>query len=107
MVIHQHTQSERRGSCKVVLVRESGTKRPFSIKGNHNLLTLILTLNNFVFNDVNYVQVKGASMCTKCAPTYASLFISKFEKTHILPGIRNHTLMYIRYVDDMFMMEKL
>ena len=31
-------------------------------------LRLILTLNNFVFNDQNYVQINGCSMGTKCAP---------------------------------------
>ena len=42
-------------------------------------------------------------MGTKCAPTYASLFMGRFEETHIIPRIRNHTLMYIRYIDDLFM----
>ena len=69
-------------------------------------LTLILTLNNFVFNDKNYVQTNGASMGTKCAPTYASLFMGRFEETHILPRIRAFTLLYIRYIDDLFMIWK-
>ena len=65
-------------------------------------LSLILTLNNFVFNDENYVQVNGASMGTKCAPSYASLFMGKFEETHILPKIRDLILIYVRYIDDIF-----
>ena len=32
------------------------------------LLTLILTLNNFLFNGENYLQTNGCSMGTKCAP---------------------------------------
>ena len=62
-------------------------------------LTLILTLNNFVFNDANYVQVNGASMGTKCAPTYASLFMGSFEERYILPKIRNSIMTYVRYID--------
>jgi hypothetical protein len=70
------------------------------------LLRLILTLNNFVFNDQNYIQVNGASMGTKCAPTYASLFMGKFEETYIIPKIRNSIMMYVRYIDDIFLIWK-
>ena len=45
-------------------------------------------------------------MGTKCAPTYASLFMGRFEETHILPRIRAFTLLYIRYIDDLFMIWK-
>ena len=69
-------------------------------------LTLILTLNNFVFNGVNYVQTNGASMGTKCAPTYASLFMGKFEERYIIPMIRDRVLLYIRYIDDLLMIWK-
>ena len=69
-------------------------------------LTLILTLNNFVFNDRNYVQVNGASMGTKCAPNYASLFMGKFEELHIMPKIKDFILIYIRYIDDLFFVWK-
>ena len=34
----------------------------------NTFLTLILTLNNFIFNDEHYVQINGCSMGTKCAP---------------------------------------
>ena len=67
---------------------------------------LILTLNNFVFNDQNYVQVNGASMGTKCAPTYASLFMGYFEERNILPKIRNSIMIYLRYIDDIFFIWK-
>jgi hypothetical protein len=65
-------------------------------------LRLILTLNNFVFNDQNYVQINGCSMGTKCAPPYASLFMGWFENLHILPRINQHISMYVRYIDDIF-----
>lgn len=69
-------------------------------------LMLILTLNNFVFNDDNYIQINGASMGTKCAPTYSSLFMGKFEEINILPRIRNSILIYVRYIDDIFFIWK-
>lgn len=69
-------------------------------------LSLILMLNNFLFNGENYVQVNGASMGTKCAPTYASLFMGRFEEMHILPKIRDKVLLYVRYIDDLLLVWK-
>ena len=43
-------------------------------------LSLILTLNNFVFNCKNYLQIKGCTMGTICAPTYANIFMDHFER---------------------------
>ena len=50
-------------------------------------LYLILTLNNFIFNGKHYLQTKGCAMGTICAPTYANIFMGKFEETHIYPLI--------------------
>ena len=69
-------------------------------------LRLILMLNNFVFNGTNYIQINGASMGTKCAPTYASLFMGRFEQQKILPRIRDKLLLYVRYIDDLFFIWK-
>ena len=48
-------------------------------------LKLILTLNNFIFNCKTYLQIKGCAMGTKCAPTYANIFMGMFEKKLHLP----------------------
>ena len=65
-------------------------------------LTLILTLNNFLFNDEHYIQVNGCSMGTKCAPTYAGIYMGWFENQFILPKIRRFTNTYVRFIDDIF-----
>ena len=65
-------------------------------------LRLILTLNNFIFHDQNFIQINGCSMGTKCAPPYASLFMGWFEALHIYPRINQHISMYCRYIDDIF-----
>ena len=54
-------------------------------------LFLILTLNNFVFNGINYLQTKGCAMGTKCAPSYANIFMGTFEEHHIYPRILHKT----------------
>ena len=50
-------------------------------------LSLILTLNNFVFNPINYLQIMGCAMSTICAPAYTNIFMAEFEKQHIYPYI--------------------
>ena len=66
-------------------------------------LSLILTLNNFVFNSINYLQIMGCAMGTICAPAYANIFMAQFEKQHIYPYIKNNSILYLQYMDDIFM----
>ena len=49
------------------------------------LLTLILNLNNFVFNSITYLQIMGCAMGVICAPAYANIFMAQFKKQHIYP----------------------
>ena len=70
------------------------------------LLHLILTLNNFIFNSVHYLQQMGCPMGTKCAPNYANLFMGDFENKFIYPLIRTYSVLYLRYIDDIFMLWK-
>ena len=67
------------------------------------LMSLILTLNNFIFNDKNYLQIKGCAMGTICAPPFANIFMGKFEETFIYPYIQNLSILYLRYIDDLFL----
>ena len=60
-------------------------------------LWLILTLNNFVFNATNYLQLSGVAMGTKCAVIYANLFLSNFEETHIYQLLNNKCTFYKRH----------
>ena len=44
-----------------------------------DLLRMILTMNNFTFNQEHYLQVHGTAMGTKMAPSFANLFLGIFE----------------------------
>ncbi len=46
------------------------------------LLKLVLELNNFQFNDENYIQVGGTAMGTRVAPSLANIFMARFEEEH-------------------------
>ena len=66
-------------------------------------LSLILTLNNFVFNSTNYLQIMECAMGTICARAYANIFMAQFEKQYIYPYIKNKSILYLRYINAIFM----
>ena len=47
------------------------------------LMRLILVLNNFVFNNVNYIQRMGTAMGTRSAPSFSNIFMGDFEQTFV------------------------
>jgi len=67
------------------------------------LLNQVLTLNNFVFNDEHFLQIKGCAMGTICAPSYAKIFMGRFESERIYPKIESIIQSYLRYIDDVFL----
>ena len=73
-----------------------------SIKVIFTFSILILTLNNFVFNGINYLQKKGCAMGTKCAPGYANIFMGWFEEKFIFPLLTNISDFYPPFIDDIF-----
>ena len=78
------------------------SKRTASTKVITTFLALILTLNNFIFNFKNYLQIKGCAMGTICAPSYANIFMDHFERKFIYPFIKTFSLIYLRFIDNMF-----
>ena len=49
-------------------------------------LWLILTLNNFTFNDINYLQTSGMSMGSKASTSYANLFWANLRNDTYTPS---------------------
>ena len=66
------------------------------------LMWLILILSNFIFNGSDYLQIEGCSMGSNCSPSYATIFMGKFEQQFIYPAIRGLHRLYLRYIDDIF-----
>ena len=66
-------------------------------------LALILTLNNFAFNSKFYLQIKACAMSTICAPAYANIFIAEFEQKYVYPLIKDKSILFLHYTDDIFM----
>ena len=67
-----------------------------------DLIRMILTMNNFSFNDNHYLQIHGTAMGTKMAPSYANLFLGYFEANALENApFKPHT--WLRYIDDISM----
>ncbi|XP_035825664.1 uncharacterized protein LOC106011776, partial [Aplysia californica] len=63
------------------------------------LLKLVLTLNNFSFNNQNFLQLTGTAMGTPVAPSYANIFMAEFWRKYVSP-LPNQPVVLMRYMDD-------
>ena len=66
------------------------------------LAQMILTMNNFMFDERHYLQIKGTAMGTRMAPSYANLFMGKLEND-FLSSQPLQPLCWLRFIDDIFM----
>lgn len=66
------------------------------------LLKLVLTLNNFRFNDHHYLQVGGTAMGTRVAPPFANIYMDSFEQQHVYCYTPKPRL-WLRFIDDILM----
>ena len=64
-------------------------------------LSIILHLNNFIFNCSHYLQIMGCAMGTICAPAYNNVFT--VQAKHIYLYIHGKALLFLRYIDNIFM----
>ena len=49
--------------------------RPIATKAIIKFLFVTLTLNNYMFNYISYLQIKVCAIGTICAPSYANIFM--------------------------------
>ena len=63
--------------------RDSFSRKTIATEVITTFLSLILTLNNYVFNCKTYI--KGCTMGTICSPSYANIFMDHFERKYISP----------------------
>ena len=67
---------------------------------------LVLILNNFVFNGVNYLQKMGVAMGTRSAPNVSNVFMGYFEKRFVYNSkwFKRFIKSWWSYIDDIFML---
>ena len=73
---------------------EKGYDGKISIQSLTQLLTYVLHMNNFEFNNNTYLQTGGTSMGTRAAPSLANIFMGKLEEKILknAPTNRHSTL---------------
>ena len=65
------------------------------------LLTLVLSKNNFDFNEKHYLQTGGTAMGTRVAPSYANTFMGLFEDQYVYTYTPEPKV-WKRFIDDIF-----
>ena len=70
------------------------SKKTTTTKVISRFLAFILTLNDFIFNCIHYLQIKGCSMGTICVPAYVNIFMANFELKYIYPCIIDKTKVF-------------
>ena len=100
-----YTNIPHKEGIEAVKQKLKKSKPSINIKVILTFLKLILTLNNFVFNGINYLQKKGCAMGTKFAHSYANIFMGRFEEKFIFPLLTSDNLsdFYLRFIDDIFL----
>ena len=80
------------------------TRRDKSLPAENicDLIRMILTMNNFSFNNEHYLQKHGTAMGTRMAPSYVNLFMGKFEQQAIDNSLLKPFIWW-RSIDDIFM----
>ena len=63
------------------------------------LLKLVLTKNNFEFNEEHYLQIAGTAMGTRVAPSYANIFMAQFEQKFVDIYKPHSPFVWKRYID--------
>ena len=66
-------------------------------------LALMLTLNNFIFNCKNPLQIKRWIIGTICASSFANIFMDNFENKFIYPIMKTILLICLRFIADIFL----
>ena len=84
----------------ILNVERNNLEKP-SVNSLIDLLEIVLTKNNFQFNEKNYLQIGGTAMGTRVAPTYANLFMSRLEE-RLIEGRTLKPTVWLRYIDDIF-----
>ena len=71
------------------------------------LLGKVLILNNFTFNDENFIQGKGMAMGTRAAPNFANAYMGRLEGKLLYPtDWYNYIIDWVRFIDDVPNLER-
>ena len=90
-------QDEGTDTCLNAIQMTEASPIPTSIL--RKLFDIVLKCNVFSFNGQAYQQIQGMAMGTRMAPSYANLFMDRFERA-FLAQEPIQPLVWKRYIDD-------
>ena len=93
--------TESISACSALLERERPDARHPTNYSLIDLLTMVLTMNNFDFDENHSLQVGGTAMGTRVAPCYANTIMGWFEDTYVY-NYQPSPHLWKRYIDDIF-----
>ena len=67
------------------------------------LISFILTINNFIFNGLNHIQINWTAIGTCIAPNYANLFMGSLESIFLDSYLIKPTK-WLRYINNSFIL---
>jgi len=71
------------------------------------LLEKVLRLNNFTFNDEQFIQIKETAMGTRVAPNFANVYMGRYEENFVYKTEwSNYVILWVRFIDDIFLICK-
>ena len=88
-------------ACRIMLNNIRPNSRTPDNESLIKLLTLVLSKNNFDFNERHFLQVGGTAMGTRVAPSYANTFMGWFEDQFVYTFHPAPTV-WKRFIDDIF-----
>ena len=63
------------------------------------LLEKVLRLNNFTFNDEQFIQIQGTAMGTRVAPNFANVCMGRFQETFVYKTEwPNYVIIWVRFI---------
>ena len=82
---------------------KAGQNQP-SAKTLTCLLEKVLKLNNFTFNQENFIQIKGTAMGTRAAPNFANVYMGRLEEQLVYRTVWfDYITDWVRFIDDIFL----
>lgn len=68
-----------------------------------SLLEIVLTENDFLFENKFYRQLRGTTMGSNMAPSYANTFMAALKENSIYPSnFFQHVITWWHFIDDIF-----
>ena len=95
--LHKHSSRRRYRCLSHAIQMTEASPIPTSILCK--LFDIVLKCNVFSFNGRAYQQIQGMAMGTRMAPSYANLFMDRFERA-FLAQEPIQPLVWKRYIDD-------